>query len=775
MTTQLRYEDDENGLFTNKSTMMANFEEWIKMATDNKINSRNSWNFALIDYFHDLNVLKDAEDNINFQKASATLDGCVKIYSHRVDSVATETGKLLSGLAESKRNKRSAAEGSGEHDGDVEDEESLHDDSIHIDPLTGLPVAKDDPETLAKKKRTYNRVLETTLVDFESIRVKDLDQNLNIDPLFKKALADFDEGGAKSLLINTLDVDDKLRIVFDATPNDLEKEKRTVKTTNSSAEAFGGDRSSFKDNEILSEDTTNEISGRNDEKHVSAPEASILESKNTSVIIEEDDILDLGMKFVDFEIIEASSICPSMDQLLNAVADIEKAKLFVENVTERSDKFLSEEELKALKDIDDVEEDYAGNLGQGIDNGLFEENGPIEDNIEDYGANVEHSLNQHTTNDSFQFNEDEKSGMASTFMDEELLAYFDSAMAKNWRGREHWKVRSIKAKLNDGLQSKTIAEDNNIQQNQEITGKKLPKSHFEINFFDLEDDDEEKLFSSKKGPSIELPLKQRTSDSHYLLPNDYKFSTDKITRLFIKPQQTMSFFSNRRRAKEQPTALVQFENTEYKETTDNPQVADEHFWADNYQLHEQERLLPPQEDNPTNGSQGNSFEDDNGIDFNQAFEDEDLDVDMKDDFYNTQGLLQNNKVAYSKTSKKVDVRKLKNNVWKSIQNQLHVLVEEEQENHDKFEEPSTQPQNEDTQPTTIGKRENYELKFTDVAKEIISMYSSTSRKDLSTSFCFICLLHLANEHGFTINDANNYHDLNIEIPEAITRSILGEK
>ena len=34
--------------------ILANFEEWMKMATDNKINAANSWNFALIDYFHDL-------------------------------------------------------------------------------------------------------------------------------------------------------------------------------------------------------------------------------------------------------------------------------------------------------------------------------------------------------------------------------------------------------------------------------------------------------------------------------------------------------------------------------------------------------------------------------------------------------------------------------------------------------------------------------------------------------------------------------------------------
>ena len=79
--------------------ILANFEEWMKMATDNKINATNSWNFALIDYFHDMSLLKEG-DGVNFQKASCTLDGCVKIYTSRVDSVATETGKLLSGLTE---------------------------------------------------------------------------------------------------------------------------------------------------------------------------------------------------------------------------------------------------------------------------------------------------------------------------------------------------------------------------------------------------------------------------------------------------------------------------------------------------------------------------------------------------------------------------------------------------------------------------------------------------------------------------------------------------
>ena len=100
--------------------ILANFEEWMKMATDNKINATNSWNFALIDYFHDMSLLKDG-DGVNFQKASCTLDGCVKIYTSRVDSVATETGKLLSGLAEGDGKNARASKGEPPADDDQDD------------------------------------------------------------------------------------------------------------------------------------------------------------------------------------------------------------------------------------------------------------------------------------------------------------------------------------------------------------------------------------------------------------------------------------------------------------------------------------------------------------------------------------------------------------------------------------------------------------------------------------------------------------------------------
>lgn len=113
--------------------LLANFEEWMKMATDNKINAANSWNFALIDYFHDMSLLKEG-DGVNFQKASCTLDGCVKIYTSRVDSVATETGKLLSGLADSRDSKKKRGDGEEGAEGEDSEEEVDEDGNVRKKP-----------------------------------------------------------------------------------------------------------------------------------------------------------------------------------------------------------------------------------------------------------------------------------------------------------------------------------------------------------------------------------------------------------------------------------------------------------------------------------------------------------------------------------------------------------------------------------------------------------------------------------------------------------------
>ena len=78
--------------------------------------------------------------------------------------------------------------------------------------------------------------------------------------------------------------------------------------------------------------------------------------------------------------------------------------------------------------------------------------------------------------------------------------------------------------------------------------------------------------------------------------------------------------------------------------------------------------------------------------------------------------------------------------------------------------PSSQeePEEEDAAPEAIDLGEGETpLKFTQVMNGLQSVYAKPAMNDISTSFCFICLLHLANEKGLVINKTEELDELNI--------------
>jgi condensin complex subunit 2 len=61
--------------------------------------------------------------------------------------------------------------------------------------------------------------------------VKSLDLEFEVDPLFKKTAADFDEGGAKGLLLNHLFISNTGKIIFDASDaNELDNNPEPQKS-----------------------------------------------------------------------------------------------------------------------------------------------------------------------------------------------------------------------------------------------------------------------------------------------------------------------------------------------------------------------------------------------------------------------------------------------------------------------------------------------------------------------------------------------------------------
>ncbi|KAL3158170.1 hypothetical protein ABBQ32_011759 [Trebouxia sp. C0010 RCD-2024] len=173
------------------------YRNTLKLASENKITKDNTWGLGLIDHMSDLVKPSDEEQGqTNFQRASCTLDAGVKIYSYRVDSVHNSIYKTLGGLS------RTAAP-------------SQQDD-------TGMDGGDEaDSESGPKKRRAGSSDQSadpsaTLEPNVENLNVKKFDLTFAVDPLFHKTSAQFDEGGAKGLLLNNLSVYHGCEIVFDS-------------------------------------------------------------------------------------------------------------------------------------------------------------------------------------------------------------------------------------------------------------------------------------------------------------------------------------------------------------------------------------------------------------------------------------------------------------------------------------------------------------------------------------------------------------------------------
>ena len=700
-------EDNNIGFNENKHIIMSNFEEWIKMATDNKITSKNSWNFDLIDYFHDLNVIKDGE-NINFQKASATLDGCVKIYLSRVESAASETGKLLSGLAKKKKD----METNGNNDGENNNEDGENDDENDDGDGDNENGLNGDADGDVRKKRKFNRIVESTLVEFETIRIKKLEQELAIDPLFKKALAEFDEGGAKSLLLNTLNVDASGRVIFDATSNPIQ--------------------------EIQEEDqeADEEQDDDNDDPEIESAINSL-----SHFLFKDDD---------EEKTFQSLTICPSLGEFQSALSDINQAKSILSDFNTKMNAEAQEHYMEPYTPVTDNNDygfdDEMNDFG-GIDFNDDDENNEgghneTHNNTDPFN-NVSHTIMQTLFKEPSETNIP-VNAVPSLVMDQDLMAYFDDRMKSNWRGPEHWKVSAFKKahKIDQQVETKNEENDQQKEGNQDstqikhengtVTPRRKKPENIIVNFFDDEVDEDE-LFEPPKNINT-INKKDTSNELEFKLPDDIRYNSAKLTNLFTKPQMPIMHHSQKKLANEQI-------------------LTDENFFADQYKEQEEEEEKEEERERLAHSFHQAECEDfdndfgDVGIDFNDALE-ADPRESVTESQQNIIGKRRPEYVNFSRVAKRVDVKLLKDNLWKGIQKEIDTKETVQQESPEE-ENPEEEAPVKEEPPK--------EVTFGNIVKNVLNMYNIDQAKDISTSFCFICVLHLANEHGLKIN-SNETHD-----------------
>ena len=130
------------------------------------------------------------------------------------------------------------------------------------------------------------------------------------------------------------------------------------------------------------------------------------------------------------------------------------------------------------------------------------------------------------------------------------------------------------------------------------------------------------------------------------------------------------------------------------------------------------------------------------------------------------------RVAYATVSKKVDVKRLKKDLWAEVESGIATLsindseevAEEKEKEKEEIEEIEEKEEKEEKEGNDIeiesNKTENNDiLSFNQTVQ---SLSCSQAQEDVSVAYYFICMLHLANEKGLCLeNEDNGLKDFSI--------------
>ena len=182
------------------------YSNCLKLASENKINAKNSWSLPLIDHIAELVKpdRTDADEDYNFQKASCTLDAGVKIYGCRVDSVHTEAYKVLAGVNRT---------GNGAQNDDENDDDDENDGENG-----GEPGAEGGKKNSRKKNSGPRDAASTIESNPEALNIKrdSSGRSMGADPLFQRMSSKFDAGGPRGLLLFNLAPHKGVELLFDS-------------------------------------------------------------------------------------------------------------------------------------------------------------------------------------------------------------------------------------------------------------------------------------------------------------------------------------------------------------------------------------------------------------------------------------------------------------------------------------------------------------------------------------------------------------------------------
>ncbi|KAK4850531.1 hypothetical protein QYF36_007520 [Acer negundo] len=605
------------------------FQNCIKLASENKINQKNTWELKLIDHLSELIKVETVGDSeTNFQKASCTLEAGVKIYSVRVDSVHAEAYKVLCGI---------------NRVGQEHEQETT----------TVCNNVGNEQDEGCSKKESEKKIspLLTLESSFEALNVKKFDVAFAVDPLYHQTSAQFDEGGAKGLLLNNLGVYGGCLVLFDS----FEVPGKC------NSYPLGNNTSDMIDISFITEFTEQMVANMRTMSEISPTLKEII------CHFDEDNQrlqnVNLGQKF------------DSREDSLNASPEAfdDAADAFDANAVGLDDNSFGN--CEAWRNNHDREAGFVNeNFGSDSTfNDHYEENDPYTA----YEADVEDRFEGVTT---FLFQ-----GIGFT------------SKQNAWAGPDHWKFRKFKGSDNVCTGESGSAVSPKKQ-------KKRTNAEVDIDFMKSLDREVLDIFAPPRSlKSLLLPANRALCSN--TLPEDCHYEPENLVKLFLLPNVLCT---GKRRRKFSDNSSGQ-QNDGYTGAVPS--------W-------DNDSVLSGQYDDECSPN----------------------DVEVSDELISQPRQVDKIQVHYDKTSKQVDVHVLKETLWNRLKEFIEVSG---------------------TVSTIL---------FLLVSDDTISFKrvlvtfpvdcQAAAPKDISSHLCFICLLHLANEHGLSIHDSPSLDDLSIHLPSA---------
>ncbi|RHY32894.1 hypothetical protein DYB32_002134 [Aphanomyces invadans] len=306
-------------------------------------------------------------------------------------------------------------------------------------------------------------------------------------------------------------------------------------------------------------------------------------------------------------------------------------------------------------------------------------------------------------------------------------SFFDAKTLKNWAGPQHWKVKlpGIRIKKSAVRNPDGPAKPPAENDDEPIKGKKQSKQRHptpgKLNFSLAPAQVAQALKKPKQKSSLEISapiLKRNESKAAELVhPVDMHIKVERFYQLFTRPRSNVMF------------ASMMAPNKSNTHTT----------------YHQ-----------PTSTFSHARHDDDNGVDFGDGGNDY---LNDEDDFQ-VSGLIQADRIVdkvdiqYERFAKRVDVKKLKESIWDSLPF------------HNADDDASIQELTTGTANLELNKKAADDVvSFEELVHEVAPKVPS----NVTVSFYFICMLHLANDKGLELVGQDDMRDFKILHDPSIAR------